>query len=213
MRIPQRGYNKPQWGNGNGLYDLYDNPEHGLSQSLIMEYTDIAGIKVQVHVRSSKLEDYDRLYGEDNDYSLDSGLTTKLLYDVNEEPQVWADWGMWGTDTIITHIPKGTWERDISESNPPKIGDVISIEWYLDGSGRNFEVAHVDDDDKIFQLKKMIWILILKPYRHSEQSESADAITATPAVSAFGENDFIQNEGDLIFDYEDEGVDSSIYGY
>ena len=207
MRLPQRGYRKPQWGNAKGLYDLCDNPEHELAESLVIEFNDISGIEVEVYVRDSKLEDYDKLYGEDNDYGLKDPLTTKLIYDVGDEPQVWDVFGVYGTDNIVCHIPQGTWRRDISQTVIPTIGDVIKIKW-LD---RLFEVSMVDDDDKVFQLSKLIWILILKPFRHSEQSDSVNAITNSPAVSAFGENEWIEEQSDAIDDYDD--VDTKIYGY
>jgi hypothetical protein len=208
-RTPRGGINKPQW----ELYDIRYNPEHSLAESLIMEYTDIVGIKVTYHIRSNDVT-YDTLYGEHTGTTYEDGKATKLIYNVDEEPNLWSSFGMFGGDILITHIPQGTWKRDISATIEPKIGDVVTIDWYSPfvGEGRTFEVAHVDDDDKTFQLKKMVYILVLRPYRFSEQSTSAEALAmASAPISAYGDNEWIEEQSDAIDDYDD--VDTKIYGY
>lgn len=200
-RRPNPGLTKPKW----SLYDLQHNPEHDLLQGYIMEYTDIFGIKV-LYYRRTESTPYDPLYGEHTNTEYDEGIETKLIYDVGEEPNLWSSFGMFGGDIITTHIPQGTWKRDISQTLTPMIGDVLHIEW-LD---REFEIVHVDDDDRIFQLKKMIYILVLRPYRFSEQSDSAAEIyTETMPMSGFGENAWIETESDTIDAYTD--VDDSVY--
>jgi len=200
-RLNNTGLTKPKW----TVYDLQFNQEHDLIQNYIMEYTDIFGIEVEYRRRKSNIP-YDPLYGEHTNTEFEDAITTKVIYDVGEEPNLWSSFGMFGGDIITCHIPMGTWNRDISRTLTPNIGDVIYIKW-LD---RGFEVVHVDDDDRIFQLKKMIYILILRPYRFSEQSESAtDIYTETVPMSGFGDNEWIKEQSDSIDNYSD--IDNSIY--
>jgi len=200
-RLNNTGLTKPKW----TVYDLQFNQEHDLIQNYIMEYTDIFGIEVEYRRRKSNIP-YDPLYGEHTNTEFEDAITTKVIYDVGEEPNLWSSFGMFGGDIITCHIQMGTWNRDISRTLTPNIGDVIYIKW-LD---RGFEVVHVDDDDRIFQLKKMIYILILRPYRFSEQSESAtDIYTETVPMSGFGDNEWIKEQSDSIDNYSD--IDNSIY--
>ena len=203
MRTPLTGIYKPKW----ELYDIHDNREHNLFQSYIMEFNDIAGIKIGYHVRDADFEDYDTLYGEHQYYGFEVVKNTKCLYDVEDEPEMWNVFGSFGADTVTTHMPKGTYRRDVSQTIEPKIGDVLTTEW----NERSYEIIMVDDDERIFQLKHMIWIFILKPYRFSEQSTTASALSDTPAISAAGENAWIQEQSEEIDDYSD--VDTSVYGF
>jgi len=200
-RRPNPGLTKPKW----SLYDLNFNQEHDLVTGYLMEITDIAGIEVDYFRRDESVP-YDPLYGEHTNTAFEEPITTKVLYDVGEEPNLWSSFGMFGGDIITTHIPIGTWKRDISQTLTPMIGDVLHVKW-LD---REFEVVHVDDDDRIFQLKKMIYILVLRPYRFSEQSASATEVyTETLPMSAYGDNDWIETQSDAIDAYTD--IDDSIY--
>ena len=200
-RLPNAGLTKPKW----TVYDLQFNQEHNLIQSYLMEFTDIAGIEVEYWRRNTDIP-YDPLYGEHTNTTYDDPIETKVLYDVGEEPNLWSSFGMFGGDIITCHIPIGTWNRDISQTLKPNIGDVIYIKW-LD---REFEVVHVDDDDRIFQLKKMIYILVLRPYRFSEQSATATEVcTETVPMSGYGDNEWIEEQSDTIDSYSD--VDDSIY--
>lgn len=200
-RRPNPGLAKPKW----SLYDLNFNQEHDLVTGYLMEITDIAGIKV-LYYRRNEDTPYDPLYGEQTNTNYEEPIETKVLYDVGEEPNLWSSFGMFGGDILTCHIPQGTWRRDISQTLEPMIGDAIHIEW-LD---REFSVVHVDNDDRIFQLKKMIYILVLRPYRFSEDSESAAAIyTESVPMSAYGDNEWIEQQSDSIDTYSD--IDDSIY--
>jgi len=74
----------------------------------------------------------------------------------------------------------------------------------------------------------MIWGFVLKPYRFSEESKSAEEIsrfnrdpsppidldTTTTPLTAYGDNKELEEESDEIFDYDkDADIDSKIYGY
>lgn len=204
MRTILPGRFKPKW----RLYDIYDNREHSLFQSYIMEFTDVAGIQIDYYVRDANINDYDVLYGEHQYYGFEEPKTTNIIYDVEEEPpQTWSPFGMWGTDVVTAHIPMGTFKRDVSETENPKIGDVIVTRW----NSRSYEIVMVDDDNKVFQLKKQAWIFIMRPYRFSEKSDSASTLSDMPSISAAGENEWIQDQSNSIENYED--VDTSIYGF
>lgn len=178
-----------------------------LAESMIMEYTDIAGVKINYYIRSNDVE-YDTLYGEHTGTTYEAPKETKIIYEVVDEPNLWSSFGMTGGDVITAHIPMSTWRRDVSKTVSPKIGDAVHIKWYQ-LANRSFEVCHVDDDDKTFQLKKMIWVLILRPFRYSEQSESAADIAVTSKlISAFGDNTWIEEHANVVDD-----IDTRIYGY
>jgi len=207
------GIAKPKW----SLYDIQENPEHELARSLVMEFTDIAGIEIQYYMRTTPITNYDQIYGEMNLVGFAAARTTKILYDVGEEPNLWSNFGMVGGDIIVAHIPQGTFSRDVSggidvNNKPmiPNIGDAIYVPWM----NRLFEVSHVDDDDKIFQLRKLIWLLILKPFRYSSQGADADAMTTTdiPPSGTYGDNESVSEESTTI-DTTLTNLDKKIYGY
>ena len=54
----------------------------------------------------------------------------------------------------------------------PKPGDVIQTIW----NDRSYEIADVHEEENIFQLKKLVWNFVLRPYRFSEQSTDANQI-------------------------------------
>jgi hypothetical protein len=94
-----------------------------------------------------------------------------------------------------------------------KPGDVIKTLW----NERSYEVADVGKEGSIFQLNKNVYEFILKPYRFSDQSESAREAsydidgTLTEPLSAFGENQYFEDQSEAIDDYDD--VDTTVYGY
>lgn len=216
---------KPTW----QLHNLNNNPEHGLMQDYIVEFTDIAGIEIWYHVRDESRIEIDDIYGEPKYVNTlyRAPLLTKLLYDVTEEPTLTSSFGINSEDVIqYGFMPKFTWSRDVSAVGMPKPGDVIQTIW----NERSYEIADVGEEAHIFQLNKLVWEFILRPYRFSEQSDTAaeisvnltddDVFTSDPTtpdilksegVSAFGDNRKIETESDSIYNYED--VDESIYGY
>ena len=211
---------KPKW----ELHDLSDNLEYELYESYIVEFTDIAGIKVDYFIRDEARIDDDRLYGEPlyQNVTYLPALATKLIYEPSEEPTLTNSFGMVSEDMVqYASIPKFTFTRDVSGGYHPKPGDVINIVW----NNRAYEVVDVHEEDQIFQLQKPLWGFILKAYRYSEQSESAENISRftrepTPAIdpdmmstplTAFGDNEYIEEESDKIDRYGD--VDTTIYGY
>jgi len=215
---------KPKW----NLYDLpqgSQNREHDLWEGYIVEFTDVAGIETDYYMRDEGRIQIDNLYGEPRYQNTvyRTPLRTKLLYEVSEEPTLTTAYGTNSEDIIqYASTPKYTFSRDVSAGYHPKPGDVLVTIW----NDRAYEVVDVHEEESIFQLKKLGWGFILRPYRFSEQSESAkeitrykreptleiDATTLTNALSAFGENDEIEEASDGIYDYGTD-TDTSIYGY
>jgi hypothetical protein len=209
---------KPTW----DLHHLQDNIEHELFQSVIAEYTDISGILCEYYIRKEVNKDY--LYGESVQTKYESPMKTKLIYEPEDEPTLTTGFGINSEETISwASIPKWTFSRDVSAGYHPKPGDAIITTW----NNRAYEIADVHEEEKIFQLKKMIWGFVLKPYRFSDESQSARDIsrftrlptdpnkildTTTEPLTAFGDNKELEEESDEIFNYGDS-YDSSVYGY
>ena len=215
---------KPKW----NLHQLNGNVEHDYFQNVIVEFTDISGIVANYYIRDeSRTKDY--LYGENPATRFFGPYETKLIYEPTDEPTLTTGFGVNSEDVISwTSLPKWTFTRDVSAGYHPKPGDTLITTW----NNRAYEIADVHEEDKIFQLKKMIWGFVLRPYRFSDESASArniarftreptdssnvnshtDLDTTTEPLSAFGDNESLEDESDEIFDY---GVDydTSIYGY
>lgn len=200
---------KPKW----ELYDIHGNPEHELFNSTVVEFTDIAGIVIEYYIRDQSIE-MDRLYGETTETAYLSPKTTKLIYELTEEVSMTNTFGIVSEEMIqYGFIPKTTFSRDVSASYDPKPGDVVKILW----NNRAYEIVDVGEEAHIFQLKKMIWELVLRPYRVSSTSDSANVIssdldsTLTQPLTAYGDNEWIEEESDKIDEYSD--VDESVYGF
>jgi len=201
---------KPQWSmehyqDGNIEHDLYD--------SVVVEYNDIEGTSIKYYIRDENIA-MDTLYGESVNTNYLGPYESKLTYEITEEPTMTDPFGITSIDVIqYGWMPKSTFSRDVSGGYEPKPGDVIQTLW----NERSYEVVDVGAEGSIFQLKKMIWEFILKPYRFSDQSESAQDIswdvdsTLSEPLTAYGDNAWIEEESDDIDLYSD--VDSSIYGF
>ena len=206
---------KPKW----ELYDLNDNPEHDLWEEYIVEFVDIGGIEIGYHISNYDTMDKDELYGEPlyQNLTYEDGQTSKMIYEVTEEPALITSYGINSEDLIMFgYMPVKTWIRDISTTVEPKPGDVITTAW----NERAYEVVTVKKELAIFELYKRAYNFILKPYRFSEESEEARDLSLNPdltltdepsGVQSFGDNDYIEDQSDDIDPYGD--VDTSIYGY
>lgn len=201
---------KPKW----EMYDITtENPEHDLYENYIVEFTDISGIKINYYIRSENIE-MDTLYGESTNTEYLDAIETKLIYEPTEEMSMTNAFGIVSEEAIqYGLIPKFTFSRDVSAGYNPKSGDVLTTIW----NNRNYEVVDVSEEVHIFNLYKAIWGFILKPYRYSEQSISSKEIlespddTYTSPITAYGDNDWIEEESNEIDNYTD--VDEDVYGY
>lgn len=210
---------KPLW----ELHHLQGNVEHDLFESVIVEFTDISGILCKYYIRDeSRQKDY--LYGENPATRYFGPYETKLVYEPTEEPTLTTGFGINSEEVIsFTSLPKFTFSRDVSAGYHPKPGDAIVTVW----NNRAYELADVSEEEKIFQLKKMVWGFVLRPFRFSEESQTSRDIsrftrnptdpdltdTMTSPITAFGDNDEIEDDSEEIYDYEDNGIDTTIYGY
>jgi hypothetical protein len=213
---------KPQW----ELHHLDGNVEHDLFESVIVEYTDISGIKCKYYIQDpDRVNDY--LYGEAVASRWFGPYETKLIYEPTEEPTLTTGFGITSEEVIsFASTPKWTVTRDVSAGYHPKPGDVIVTTW----NNRAYEIADVHEEEKIFQLKKFIWGFVLRPFRFSDESSSGREIfrgtrqptsdsvvndrksTMSSPITAFGDNDALEDESDDIFDYGGS-YDSKVYGY
>ena len=120
-------------------------------------------------------------------------------------------------------IPKFTFSRDVSAGYHPKPGDAIITIW----NNRAYSLADVDEENKIFQLKKLGWNFAVRPFRFSDESDSSREVsrftrlptdpnrindTTSEPLTAFGDNQEIENDSEDIFTYNDT-YDSDIYGF
>lgn len=206
---------KPKW----ELYDLNENPEHDLWEEYIVEFVDIAGIRVEYYISNYDTMEKDELYGEPlyQNITYADAVVSKMIYEMTDEPALITSFGIHSEDMILFgYMPVKTWIRDISSTVEPKPGDVIRTLW----NERAYEVVTIKKEVAIFELYKRAYNFILKPYRFSEESEEARDISISPELTltddpsgaeSFGDNDFFEEASNVIDDYGD--VDTNVYGY
>lgn len=226
-------------------WDMYDttqcNMEHALFGSTVCEYVDISGFAIEYRVLLHK---DDRLWGEDPNASLSDPFITKAIFDPAAESTILNAWGISYDDTMqYLQIPKTMFTRDgrdVYRNTPelaekamvPKAGDVIKLLY----NNRLYEITDVGDQDTVFNAKKFIWEMILRPFRFSEQSaehrefysdrfdDPFETITEGPTGQpvpqknefndVYGDNDFVEEESDKIDDYRDViDPDKASFGY
>jgi hypothetical protein len=206
-------------------YNIIDNPEWQLAQSLVCEFTDATGIKITYFQKNeNQVGQYDPLYGETQDASYKDGKETKILYEVGEINTIYSMFGMMNTDQLVAHIPQSIFLRDVSKTEWPKPGDLLQVEWYMgdfaqDGvpDRRNFTITHVAQDQSIFQLRSLVFVLYLAPFTFSEESQSARDISIElsgddfDTISDFGDNEFIDTASKELSAYD--GISTKIYGF
>jgi hypothetical protein len=217
------------------LYDISsDNPEHYLYDSFINEFTDVVGFEIDIYF---PIVSWDKLYGEDPNTNLSNAITTKLIYEPTEETSILESFGITSDETLqYAVIPKTMFARDCTDtflSIPslsagnlhPIPGMVIHTKW----NNRKYEVVNVGAEQQIFQAKKLIWELILRPFRYSSESLEAyrlhkldptATLTATSSAAdgtpiydellEYGDNEYIEEESDAIDDYS--SIDEKIFG-
>lgn len=215
---------KPKW----EFLNIYNNPEHDLFDSVNMEYADISGFPIKYYIKIES-DNVDDLYGEDTTSEFSStGYDSKLVYEPEEEISVMDVFGFSPEDALqYGMMPKTMFTRDIAipygdNTLKPMVGDVIITLW----NNKKYEVTYIGSEQSIFLGKKMIWEFTLTPYRHSEESDSADVILnyepgednfpdindqgiVTKPLSGYGENQWIEDASDEI----DTVSDSDVYGY
>ena len=211
-----------------------NNPEYELYDSLVTEFTEISGWPIYYYIKlGSKNLDY--LYGEDPSAQYTKAYETKLIYEPTEEENLLDSFGITSDETIqYMQIPKTVFKETVEyeyKNNyeidfwvKPKPGDCIRTLW----NNKLYEVVEVGSEQKIFQGRKLVWEMITKPYRHSEDSVSADEMlyetpdendfpninttTTTEVLSAYGENKEIAEEAEENYDYEGKPT-NTLYGY
>jgi len=227
---------RPSW----ELLDLKeetDTYEFELFESIMCEFTDIAGFQIEYYLMNA--DNVDHLYGEDQLKGYDGRYRTKLLYEPTNEQSLMDVFGF-SEDTTIQYaeMPKAIFERDImeqvderldidydKEERKPRVSDVIKTLW----DGKIYEISYVSSGEKIFHGKKLVWSLVLRPYRYNMDSsveekemvfdelelddfpEVNHSTTPIETKVQLKENNYIEKESDKIDDYGD--VDTETYGY
>jgi hypothetical protein len=226
-----------QW----NLYNIENNPEHALYDSVIIEYNDITGFPVEYR---KLIANHDELFGEDPNSALTAPISTRMTFEPVDETSILDMFGITGDDTMsVVNIPISTFTRDCSGSYAdigydlvvPMPGDVIKTLF----NDRNYEVVNISKEGVIHQAKKFVYTLILKPFRYSAQSEEytevfsgmpddpfdtilpVESVTDSPSgesvplvntlSSEYSDNEWIEEESDGVDTYTD--VDKSIFGY
>ena len=210
---------KPQW----KLADVStESQEHELFNSVICEYVDIAGIPVEFYIK--KHLNTDPLYGESTLEEMDGPYRTSIIYQIQGENNVLSAFGISSDETIeACYLPKTIFARDVKDDYLPIPGDVIRTLW----NDKLYEIVNVSFETKVFQLKKMIMEIILRPYRHNEAisdefiagtlSDIGDFPdinldrTLSMPLSAGSDNDFVQQKE--ISEQKYTNVDTALYGY
>jgi hypothetical protein len=224
------------------MYDTYQcNPEHALFESSIVEYNDISGFPIEIKVL---LNNDERLWGEDPNANLSEPVITKASFEPSEETSILNMWGIVADDTMqYIVIPKATYARDMRNlytTTPeltgkpiqPQVGDIIKTIF----NNRNYEITDIGSESAVFNAKKFVWELIVKPFRFSEQSDEHrethmevyddpfETLTTDPtggivpqnnyAKETFGDNDYVEEESEKIDDYRDVvDPDKASFGY
>ena len=222
---------KPTW----SVEDLtVGNAEVEYFEDSIVEFTDIVGISISYRMKDITVPS-DTLYGETPNAEYLTAKRTKLIYDVSEEANIIRSLGFTSDESIsFAEIPVYTFSRDVSAATPdgwpavgnttppenylsnpvPRPGDVLTVLW----NELAYEVVTVVDRNRVFQLAKKVYGLVLRPYRYGEQSDSAKEMladmdtTVTSPITGFGDNEYYETESDEIYDYP-SSVDTDIYGY
>jgi hypothetical protein len=213
------------------LYEINNNIEHELFETVSAEFCDIAGFEILYYRRDEAGIETDNLYGEPKFQNVTylAPKTTKFVYQPTEEPTFTGMFGINSEEILqFAAIPKLNFIRDVGDFHP-KPGDAVYTPW----NDRAYEVVHCEEEEGMFMAAKFSWNFILRPFRYSDQSDSEDDIstfkfapsapwrknmndgrqTLTSPLSGFGDNKIIQDESDEIFDYSEVTSDTSIYGY
>lgn len=211
---------KPQW----DLFDDYHtNPEYDLYDSVINEATTISGFPIYYWIKTNT-ENADYLYGEDPVEQFKGPYESKITYEPTEEEEVLSSFGLSSDDTLqYVQIPRTKFSEDIGDKFGdidyiPKPGDALQLLW----NGKTYNIMDVGSEQNIFLARKMVWELICRPFSFSEESSSAEdvmfsdppsgyfdednTLTTTEPLSAYGENEKIENESYA-------NPDEAVYGF
>lgn len=213
---------KPTW----ELEEIENNIEHDLFDSIIVENNDIAGFNIHYYVFDPDDSGGDYLFGEYKELKFYGPYDIKVTYKPTNENMNMTGFGLFADDVIqYVYLPITTFNRDIYKDgsivpyNKPKVGDVIVTLW----NSNEYEIVDVGKEDNIFNSKKFVYELILKPFRYSDDSKNTNDIINDdpfninpdnhPTIDDFGENDKIENESKKIYDYDEDDVQTNLYGY
>ncbi len=204
------------------------DPEHDLFESYICELTDIYGL--EIHYYSLICDNFDPVYGENQNTRYLPPRITKVIYRPGDEPNVFQIFGMISDEVIDSMvIPQYTFWRDVYDSPyGPNPGDAIHVLWNRSQTGVSglndifYEVTGVCDTANTFLALKFSYEIKVRPYRAGEtpnlvHDAGLDPITNkgdSLPLSAWGDNVVIEEQSEEIDDYQDvESEISKLYGF
>ena len=171
------------------LYDIHNNIEHELFETISAEFCDAAGFEIEyyrakedIYTEDGKVDD---IYGEPKYQNLSyyDVKKTKFVYQPTDEPTFTGMFGINSEEILqFASIPKLNFIRDVGDFHP-KPGDALYTPW----NDRAYEIVHVEEEEGMFLAKKFSWNFILKPFRYSDQLSTEDLVDGVSAdgISTF----------------------------
>jgi len=186
--------------------------EHDLFESLCVESNDIFGTEVDYYVLTS-IDDNnaDPFYGEDQNEYYSGPFKTKVTYKPTTELSLIDMFGITSQENItFAQMPKFTFNRDVDESRLPMAGDIVHMPW----NDRTYSITDVGEEENIFLSRKFVWEFMMRPYKNTNLSAAVftDDITDTLPLCAWGDNEFIEHETNVVDNYADLPSYDSVYG-
>ncbi|MFA5025405.1 MAG: hypothetical protein WC503_02790 [Candidatus Shapirobacteria bacterium] len=186
--------------------------EHDLFESLAVESNDIFGTEVDYYILTS-IDDgnADPFYGEDQNEYYSGPFKTKVTYKPTTELSMIDMFGITSQENITyAQMPKFTFNRDIDPNRDPMAGDIVYMPW----NGRAYSITDVGEEENVFLARKFIWEFMMRPYKQTnvDTTPIVDEVTDTQPLSAWGDSEFIEHEGNIVDSYADLPNYDDLYG-
>ena len=176
------------------------------------------GVKI-IYYPTDYNTDYDVFFGEDMNRHILRRFNLKALFELPEENQEFAQFGIFGLDVFSIYIPilsfetgsKMSWDQtslsycSSGSYDPiePQVGDIIEANY---GDHTLYEIINVKKTANRFNLKEHTYEFIVRVFRDDHLSFSEDtSATMTPIISGavdvpdiLGINDVVDDEMDDI---------------
>lgn len=151
-------------------YFNYDSPkyqnEKDLMSVIINEYYNKYGVCMEYYIVSYN-DNYDRIFGEDNDRRYIRNFEVMAFYLLPKEEKMWSKFGIEGLNEITIYVSKRHFTQ-VSQDDKgvsyirPQIGDIIKSDF----DNYFYEVTEVaEDTGMFFQSKQHIWEINIKPMK------------------------------------------------
>jgi hypothetical protein len=197
--------------------------EQDLYESVVVEHNDIYGFEVDYYVLDLEYDGPDAIYGENQNEKYRGPYRTKVIYAPTNEFSPAEIFGISVDQPLHTvQIPHYTFIRDVYGSvlggrysgMVPVAGDLMHMLW----NNFVYAITDISHEDQIFLAKKFVWNLTLRPYKTTLNEPTSayvdvDNLTSALPLSAWGDNDVIEELSDDIDNYVDLPDLEDVYGY